>query len=73
MNMSTDTARKPAPGLYVDREAPSHWIVRDRDGRFWIVPPGENAWTRRLPFHPDTQTHLEPIPRHYLHMLGLPI
>src|SRR4051794_8575149 len=38
------TTRKPALSLYVDRGCPDRWIVRDREGRFWIIPPGENAW-----------------------------
>jgi hypothetical protein len=59
-------------GLYVDKACPAHWIVRDRDGRFWIVPPGEDAWERRQPFQPTGETELEAIPGHYLYMIGLP-
>ena len=67
------TARKPAMSLYVDRKCPANWIVRDRDGRFWVVPPGEDAWEQRRPFQPTEETTLEAIPGHYIHMLGLPI
>ena len=67
------TTRKPVMSLYVDKGCPEHWIVRDRDGRFWIIPPGENAWEKREPFHPSEDAELEPVPGHYMYMLGLPI
>jgi hypothetical protein len=63
---------KPVVGLYVDKACPDHWIVRDHQGRFWMVPPGENSWERRQPFQPTGATELAPIPGHYLYMLGLP-
>jgi hypothetical protein len=62
----------PVAGLYVDRTCPAHWIVRDRQGQFWRVPPGENSWARRQPFQPNSEADLEPIPGHYKYMLGLP-
>jgi hypothetical protein len=31
--------RKPAMSLYVQKGCPALWIVRDREDRFWIVPP----------------------------------
>ena len=65
--------RKPVMGLYVDKGCPEHWIVRDREGRFWLIPPGENAWEKREPFHPGEDAELEPVPGHYIYMLGLPI
>jgi len=58
--------------LFVDRSCTEHWIVRDPEGNLWMVPPGENAWERRYPFEPTEETDLEPIPGHYLGMLGLP-
>ena len=58
--------------LYVDRGFPERWIVRDREGRFWILPPVPNAWERREPFESDEDAELEPIPGHYMYMLGLP-
>jgi hypothetical protein len=67
------TTRKPGLALYVDKGRPEHWIVRDRDGRFWSVPPGENAWEKREPFQPDTAAELEPVPGHYLYLLGLSV
>ena len=67
------TTRKPVMSLYVDKGCPEHWIVRDREGRFWIVPPGENAWEQREPFQPGEDAELEPVPGHYMYMLGLPI
>jgi hypothetical protein len=66
------TPGKPAMSLYVDRKCPANWVVRDRDSRFWIVPPGEDGWERRQPFQPTGETELEAIPGHYMQMLGLP-
>jgi hypothetical protein len=65
--------RKPAMSLYVDKQHPECWIVRDREGRFWVVPPGEDAWARRELFHPGEEAELEPVPGHYLYMLGLAV
>ncbi len=59
-------------GLDVDKACPACWTVRDRDGRSWIVPPGEEARERRQPFQPTGGTELESIPAHYLYMIGLP-
>ncbi len=67
------TIRKPVMSLYVDKSCPECWIVRDREGRFWVIPPGENAWENREPFHPSEDADLEPVPGHYMYMLGLPI
>jgi hypothetical protein len=58
--------------LYVDRARPQHWIVRDPDGNFWIVPPVDNPWDSRQPFEPTDETELESVPGHYKYMLGLP-
>ncbi len=63
---------KPVLGLFVDKARSEHWIVRDQQGQFWTVPPGENAWERRQPYQPTEQTELEPVPGHYVFMLGLP-
>jgi hypothetical protein len=67
------STEKPVVGLYVDKGRPEHWIVRDHQGRFWMVPPGENAWERRQPYEPTEETELEPIPGHYQYVLGLPV
>lgn len=58
--------------IFVDRSCTEHWIVRDPEGNFWIVPSVENAWESRRPFHPTEETELEPIPGHYRFMLRLP-
>lgn len=63
---------KRVVALYVDRTQPRHWIVRDPEGNFWIVPPVENPWDNRQPFEPNEATDLEPVPGHYKYMLGLP-
>jgi hypothetical protein len=65
------TQRKQAFMLYADRSA-QRWIVRDPDGNFWLLPPGEDGWGRREPFLPTDETDLEPVPGHYKDMLGLP-
>ena len=65
------TARKQATGLYVDRSC-HEWIVRDPDGNFWMVPSTANGWEDRQPFEPNEETVLEPVPGHYIGMLGLP-
>jgi len=64
---------KPTVSLYVNKACREHWIVRDHQGRFWMVPPGENSWERRQPFQPMEETELEPIPGHYKNLLGLPV
>jgi hypothetical protein len=64
--------RKRVVALYIDRAQPHHWIVRDPDGNFWIVPPVENPWENRQSFEPSEATTLEPVPGHYMYMLGLP-
>ena len=67
------TTEKSVVGLYVDKTCPEHWIVLDHQGRFWMVPPGQNPWERRQPFQPTEDTELEPIPGHYKYVLGLPV
>jgi hypothetical protein len=58
--------------IFVDRSCTEHWIVRDPEGDFWIVPSVENAWESRRPFQPTEDTDLQAIPGHYKSMLGLP-
>lgn len=67
MEMST----KRIVSLFVIRSA-QHWVVRDEEGNFWLVPSGDNGWDQRRPFFPDEETELEPVPGHYKAMLGLP-
>ncbi len=66
-----ETVKKPVVSLFVIRTSP-HWIVQDPDGNFWLVPSGEEGWEQRQPFYPDEEIELEPVPRHYISMLGLP-
>ena len=63
--------RKQVATLYVDRST-RHWIVRDPDGNFWVIPPFENGWEHRLPFEPHEGTELEPVPGHYKYVLRIP-
>jgi hypothetical protein len=65
------TLRKQVVALFVDRRS-QQWIVRDLEGKFWIVPSVENAWDHRQPFQPADEADLEPVPGHYKGMLGLP-
>ena len=57
--------------IYVDRST-NQWVVRDREGRLWIVPLTEDPWEHRLPFHPTEDTELEPVPGHYKSLVGVP-
>ena len=63
--------RNRAAALFADRSSQC-WIVRDPEGNFWILPPGDNAWDQREPFQPTDETDLEPVPGHYKELLGLP-
>jgi hypothetical protein len=63
--------RKRTLAIYVDRSS-GQWVVRDPDGKFWIVPPTDRPWNDRQPFYPDEETELEAVPGHYKHLLGLP-
>jgi hypothetical protein len=58
--------------IYVDK-AGQRWIVRDVEGQYWSLPPGDNPWEERQPFTPAEETQLEPVPGHYRYMLGLPV
>ena len=62
---------RPQVSLYVDRSLPSWWVVRDPDGDFWMVPPGEQAWERRQPYTLTEDVQLEPVPGHYKYLLGI--
>jgi hypothetical protein len=63
---------KTTVAIYVDRSR-QQWVVRDRDGNFWLVPSTVNPWEDRQPFHPTDETELEPVPKHYRSMLELPL
>ncbi len=58
--------------IYVDRTCTKHWIVRDPDGIYWLVPSGNDAWDARLPYRLTEESELQPIPGHYLAHVGLP-
>ena len=62
--------RKQA-ALFVDRSN-RHWIVRDPEGNFWLLPSSENPWDQRQPFRPAKGADLERVPGHYKCMLGVP-
>jgi hypothetical protein len=61
----------PQLTLYVDRNLPNCWIVRDGAGEFWMVPSGDGAWDRREPYTPGEDAQLESVPGHYRYMLGI--
>jgi hypothetical protein len=62
---------KRAAALFVDPSC-RHWIIRDPEGDFWMLPSVEDPWEHRQPFYPTDQTELEPVPGHYKDLLGLP-
>jgi hypothetical protein len=62
---------KPRSDLFVSR-ASRQWVVRDPDGRYWILPAIERPWDHRQPFIPSPDAELEPVPGHYKDLLGLP-
>jgi hypothetical protein len=62
---------QPPVSLYVDRNRPSCWIVRDRAGDFWMVPAGDRAWDRRQPYTLTEDAQLEAVPGHYKYLLGI--
>jgi hypothetical protein len=68
--MIAATSHKAA--IFVDRTCTEHWIVRDPDGNYWIVPSMDHGWEFRQPFAPTDDTDLEPIPGHYKSALGIP-
>lgn len=65
-----DVNKRPF-ALFVDR-GNRRWIVRDPDGNYWMLPPGEDAWARREPFQATEKTALEPVPGHYKNSLRIP-
>lgn len=65
------TVRKQVVGIYVDRST-RNWVIRDADGKLWILPSTDNPWDDRQPFTPAEETELEPVPGHYKSLLGLP-
>lgn len=65
-------AVKMTVALYVDRSRPQHWIVRDPEGNFWLLPPVAQPWANRHPYEFSESSDLEPVPGHYKYMLDLP-
>jgi hypothetical protein len=61
---------KAAVALFADKTG-GRWVVRDTEGLFWVIPPGDDPWANRQPFDPTEDTDLEPLPGHYKYMLGL--
>jgi hypothetical protein len=64
-------AKKQLVALFVDRSS-QQWVVRDPEGKFWIIPFVEDPWDNRQPFEPTEETDLEPVPGHYTYLLDLP-
>jgi hypothetical protein len=65
------TIQKHVVALFVDKLS-QQWVVRDADGRFWLLPVVEHPWDHRQPFDPTEETNLESVPGHYKYMLDLP-
>lgn len=64
-------SRKRVAAIFVNR-ATQQWVVRDPDGKFWVLPFVEDAWEHRQPFEPTEETDLKPVPGYNKHQLGLP-
>jgi hypothetical protein len=63
--------RRRVTALYVDRTT-QQWVVRDTCGEFWVLPSSQDAWRHRLPFALTQDSTLEPVPGHYISLLGIP-
>jgi hypothetical protein len=63
------THSKAAVALYADK-AGRQWVARDSDGKFWVLPPGDDLWANRQPFEPAKDAELELMPGHSKYMLG---
>jgi hypothetical protein len=66
-----DTVIKRKVALFVD-QATKQWVVRDPDGNYWQVAPGEDGWENRQQYELNAEQALESIPGHYRYMLRLP-
>lgn len=64
-------SRKCSVAVYVDRPS-QQWVVRDPHGDFWLLPPVEDCWEQRRPFHLTDESELESVPGHYRYLLNLP-
>lgn len=56
--------------LFVDKRS-RRWIARDEKGNFWALADA-NPWEERQQVIMNEEIHLEPVPGHYKHMLGIP-
>jgi hypothetical protein len=65
------TLERPMAALFVD-QARRQWVVRDPEGKFWILPSVDDPWEQRQPFDLTADMNLEPVPGHYKDLLGLP-
>ena len=63
--------RRKVTALYVDRST-QQWVVRDTYGEFWVLPSSQDAWRHRRPFALNPDSTLEPVPGHYISLLGIP-
>ena len=70
MPLDMTTPRRLRLSLYADRAA-QRWVVRDADGQFWSFPVTDPSWHDREPFDVTDDVCLEPVPGHYLVLLGL--
>ena len=68
---STSPGRREHLSLFADRTA-QRWVVRDSNGRFWAMPVTATSWEERAPIEPSDEMTLEPVPGHYLVLVGLP-
>ncbi|HVJ69818.1 MAG TPA: hypothetical protein VM510_17705 [Caulifigura sp.] len=69
--MNAPPERRLRMSLFADRNA-QRWVVRDSEGRFWAMPVTATSWEERDPIEPSDDMTLEPVPVHYLVLVGLP-
>lgn len=70
MTLNALAPRRMRLSLFADRST-QRWVVRDSDNRFWSLPMSDGAWDQREPYELTAEAELEPVPGHYLVLLGL--
>ena len=66
------TTEKQVVRLYVDKACSEHWIVKDQEGRFWMVRPGPDLGATPA-IQADRGVRSRADPGHCKYMLGVPV